>query len=265
MLIYPHIDPVAIAIGPVKVHWYGLMYLIGFAQAWYLGRLRARRPNSGWKDEQVGDLIFYCALGVVLGGRIGYMLFYNFSELTRDPLSLFRVWEGGMSFHGGLLGVIVAMAVYGRKQKQGFFWVADFIAPLVPLGYLAGRIGNFINGELWGRITDVPWGMVFPHVGPEPRHPSMLYQGFLEGLVLFVIIWWYSNKPRPRMAVSAVFLIGMGVFRIINENFRQPDAHIGFLAFEWLTMGQLLSVPMVIFGAALLWYAHKSDKTGKKA
>lgn len=267
MLIYPNIDPVAIALGPVKVHWYGLMYMVAFVSAWWLGSLRANRPNSGWNKEEVGDLIFYGALGVVLGGRIGYMLFYNFSELAADPLSLFRVWEGGMSFHGGLLGVLVAMTWFGKKRQKTFFTVTDFVAPLVPLGYFAGRMGNFINGELWGRAADVPWAMVFPHVDQIPRHPSMLYQGFLEGLILFFILWYYSSKARPKMAVSGVFLIGMGCFRIVNEFFRQPDAHLGFIAFEWLTMGQLLSVPMVFLGIALVWMAHsrKEMKTdGRK-
>lgn len=260
MLRYPEIDPIAIDLGPVQVHWYGVMYLVAFATAWWLGRLRARQPQSGWTEQQVGDVIFYGALGVILGGRIGYMLFYNFGQFLDNPLSLFAIWKGGMSFHGGLLGVVIAMGWFGRRHGKTFFQVTDFIAPLVPLGYFFGRMGNFINGELWGRVTDVPWGMVFPHVGPEPRHPSMLYQGILEGLVLFAILWWYSSRPRPSMAVSGMFLMLYGLFRSFNEFFRQPDAHLGFIAFGWLTQGQLLSLPMIIAGAVLLWLAYHRKK-----
>lgn len=256
MLIYPEIDPVALDLGPIKIHWYGLMYLVAFATAWYLGKIRANKPGSSWNTDQVSDVIFYGALGVVLGGRIGYVLFYNFGEFVADPLILFRVWEGGMSFHGGMLGVFVGMYLFARKTNKTFFQVIDFIGPLVPLGYFAGRIGNFINGELWGRATDMPWGMVFPQAGNFARHPSMLYQAVLEGLVLFLILWVYSAKPRPTMAVSAAFLMGMGAFRIINEFFREPDAHLGFIAFDWMTMGQLLSLPMVLVGALLMWFAY---------
>jgi len=263
MLIHPNIDPVALDLGPMKIHWYGLMYIFGFLSAWILGSIRSSRADSGWEKQQVGDLIFYSALGVVLGGRIGYILFYAFSDFINNPLMLLKVWEGGMSFHGGLLGVMLSMYLFARRYGKGFFDVADFIAPLVPLGYFAGRMGNFINGELWGRVadSDLPWAMIFPHVDQLPRHPSMLYQGLLEGLVLFVILWLYSAKPRPTMAISAAFLIGMGIFRSINEGFRQPDAHIGFLAFDWLTMGQLLSFPMIIVGAILMWLAYKPQIT----
>jgi phosphatidylglycerol:prolipoprotein diacylglycerol transferase len=262
MLIYPEINPVALDLGPVKIHWYGVMYLLAFAQFWFLGKLRARRPGSGWNEKEVDDLIFYGAMGVILGGRLGYTFFYNFSAFTDDPLMVLRIWEGGMSFHGGLIGVIVAMWMFARKKDVGFFSVADFVAPLVPLGYFIGRMGNFINGELWGRPTDAAWGMVFPHVDNLARHPSMLYQGILEGLVVFVMLWIYSNKPRPAMAVSAMFLILFGLFRFVNEFFRQPDAHLGFIAFDWLTMGQLLSVPMVIAGFIMLNWSYK--KAGLK-
>ena len=255
--MYPEIDPVALDLGPIKVHWYGMMYLVAFGTAWYLGKVRANKPGSSWNTDQVSDVIFYGALGVVLGGRIGYVLFYNFGEFIADPLILFRVWEGGMSFHGGMLGVFVGMYLFARKTNKTFFQVIDFIGPLVPLGYFAGRMGNFINGELWGRATDVPWGMVFPHAGDFARHPSMLYQGILEGLILFLILWVYSAKPRPTMAVSAAFLIGMGFFRIVNEFFREPDAHLGFIAFDWMTMGQLLSLPMVLVGGIMMWFAYK--------
>ncbi len=257
MLNYPQIDPVAISLGPLKIHWYGIMYLIAFGAAWWLGRLRARRPGSGWNDEQISDLIFYGALGVVLGGRIGYTLFYNFSHFLSDPVSIFRIWEGGMSFHGGLLGVLVAMWLFGRKYRHSFFELTDFIAPLVPIGLATGRLGNFINGELWGQPTTLPWGMVFPGAGPLPRHPSQLYEMFLEGIVLFIILWVYSSKPRPRMAVSGVFALGYGVFRFAVEFVRQPDEHLGFIAFGWLTQGQLLSAPLIVLGMVLLWLAYR--------
>lgn len=257
MLTYPDINPVAISLGPLAVHWYGLTYLFGFVAVWVLGRIRARRPGSGWSVEEIPDMLFYGALGVILGGRIGYLLFYHFDLLMSDPLVLFRIWQGGMSFHGGMLGVFVAMWLYGRKTRRGFFGVTDFMAPFVPIGLGAGRIGNFINGELWGRPTDLPWGMVFPFVDSLPRHPSMLYEAFLEGLVLFVILWVYSSKPRPRCAVSGAFMLGYGVFRFAVEFVRQPDAHIGFVAFGWLTRGQLLSAPMIAFGIYLLIVAYR--------
>ncbi|WP_455204933.1 prolipoprotein diacylglyceryl transferase [Kaarinaea lacus] len=260
MLTFPEFDPVAVHIGPLKVHWYGLMYLVGFLGGWWLGMVRAKKPNSGWTPEQISDMLFYVALGVVLGGRIGYTLFYALDKFISDPLMLFRVWEGGMSFHGGFLGVIVAMLLFKRKHHKTFFGVMDFIAPLVTIGLGAGRLGNFINGELWGRTTDVPWGMVFPHAGLEPRHPSQLYQFLLEGLLLFLILWFFSAKPRPRMAVSGLFALCYGLFRFFVEFFRQPDAHMGdggFIAFGWLTMGQLLSLPMVLLGVGLLWWAYR--------
>lgn len=262
MLKHPQIDPVAISLGPLKIHWYGLTYLMGFAAGWWLGKVRARKSWTPVNEEQVGDLLFYIALGVILGGRFGYVVIYNFDQFLADPLWLLRVWEGGMAFHGGLLGVMLAMWWYGRKIGSGFFRIADFVAPLVPLGLGAGRIGNFINGELWGKPTDVSWGMVFPQA-PDAlaRHPSQLYQFALEGVVLFVALWIYSSRPRPTMAVSGLFLILYGLFRIINEFFRQPDAHLGYLAFEWLTMGQLLSLPMVIAGVALMVFAYRGAES----
>jgi phosphatidylglycerol:prolipoprotein diacylglycerol transferase len=256
MLTYPLIDPVALQLGPLKVHWYGLMYLFGLGVGWWLCVRRARQPDRGWGAEEVGDLVFFVALGVILGGRLGYVLFYGLEGMAADPWSLIRVWEGGMSFHGGLLGVLLGIALYARKTGRGFFQVSDFLAPVVPIGLGAGRIGNFINGELWGRVTELPWGVVFPHGGPLPRHPSQLYEAALEGLVLFAILWTYSAKPRPPMAVSGLFLLGYGCFRFAVEFLRQPDVHLGFVAMGWLTMGQLLSAPMILAGAMLLVRAN---------
>ncbi len=259
MIIYPNIDPIALELGPLKIHWYGLMYLVGFALAWWLSLKRAHQPHSMITVEQISDLIFYCALGVVLGGRLGYVIFYDLPSYFSTPTAIFKVWQGGMSFHGGLLGVMIAMWLYGRKINRRFFEVADFVAPHVPLGLAAGRIGNFINGELWGRATDLPWAMIFPNPtsGGIPRHPSQLYQAALEGFALFVILWLFSTRPRPTMAVSALFLIGYGTFRFIVEFVREPDAHLQFLAFNWLTMGQLLSLPMIIIGALMFWWAYR--------
>ncbi len=257
-MLAPDIDPVAISIGPLKVHWYGLMYLTGFAVGWILGVYRAGRPNSGWGREEVGDVLFYIALGVILGGRLGYVLFYNLGYFAQHPLKIFALWDGGMSFHGGLLGVIAAMWWYGRRTRRSFFQVADFVTPLTPLGLGAGRIGNFINQELWGRVTDVPWGMVFARTGgPAPRHPSQLYEFALEGVALFLILWFYSARSRPAGAVSGLFLICYGMFRFIVEFFRVPDAQLGYLALGWVTMGQLLSLPMVVAGIALFVWSHR--------
>jgi phosphatidylglycerol:prolipoprotein diacylglycerol transferase len=256
-MTYPDIDPVALSLGPLTIHWYGVLYLVAFASAWWLGRYRARQPQSGWQAEQIEDLIFYGGLGVVLGGRIGYVLFYNFGAFLDNPLILVTVWQGGMSFHGGLLGVMFALWLYARKQQRGYFSVLDFVAPLVPLGLGAGRIGNFINGELWGKVSDAPWAMVFPGGGPEPRHPSMLYEFFLEGVVLFLLVWLYSRRPRPTMAVSGLFGACYGLFRILVEFVRMPDAHIGYLAFGWVTKGMLLSLPMVVIGVGMMLYAYR--------
>ena len=259
MLIAPDIDPVAIHLGPIKVHWYGLMYLIGFLGAWWLGSVRAKRSGSGWQSQEIADLIFYCALGVILGGRLGYVLFYNFAYYLEHPLEVFFIWSGGMSFHGGLLGVISAMWLYGRRTKRTFFRVADFVALLTPLGLGAGRLGNFINHELWGRVTDVPWGMVFPNAGSLPRHPSQLYEFALEGVALFIILWAYARKPRPEAAVSGLFLLCYGIFRFIVEWVREPDAQLGYLAFGWVTMGQVLSLPMILLGIWMFrWAQHRS-------
>tara|TARA_B100002049_G_scaffold216185_1_gene181984 strand:- start:3724 stop:4527 length:804 start_codon:yes stop_codon:yes gene_type:complete len=258
-LQFPDIDPVIFSVGPLSVRWYGLMYLIGFALAMWLANRQAAKPNSGWTKEQVSDLLFYGMLGVILGGRIGYVLFYQFSYFIENPLYLFRIDQGGMSFHGGTLGVITAIAIFAWTRKKSLFEVGDFVVPLVPLGLLAGRIGNFINGELWGRVTDVPWAFVFPTGGPEPRHPSQLYEAFLEGLVLFLILQWFIKKPRPAGSVAGVFLLGYGTFRFIVEYFREPDAHLGLFA-GVISMGQILSLPMVIGGLGLIIWAYKKPQ-----
>lgn len=261
MLSYPEINPIAFHIGPLSVHWYGLMYLIGFMGCWGLLTLRLKKSKVPRcvTQEQLADVLFYAAIGIILGGRIGYMLFYDWQTLLSHPLRLFEIWNGGMSFHGGLLGVLLAMWYYSAKIKKSFLDITDFIAPVVPVGLAAGRIGNFINGELWGRVTDVPWAMVFPGAGDLPRHPSQLYEFFFEGIVLFVILWVFSIKPRPRCAVSGLFLLCYGVFRFGLEFFREPDLQIGFIAFGWLTKGQLLSLPMIIFGAILLILAYRKQ------
>ena len=257
MIEYPVIDPVAVAIGPLKVHWYGLTYLGGLFFAWWLAVRRSARPDMAIRREQVDDLIFYAAMGVVLGGRLGYVLFYGLERLSADPGWLFRVWEGGMSFHGGLLGVIVAIALFGRRHRIPFAQMADFVAPLAPVGLALGRLGNFIGQELWGRATDVPWAMIFPQDPLDlPRHPSQLYQFALEGCLLFVLIFVFSRRPRPAWAVSGLFLLGYGVLRFAAEFFREPDAHIGFEAFGWMTRGQLLCLPMILLGIMLLGKAY---------
>lgn len=270
------IDPVAFSLGPLSVHWYGLMYLVAFGVAWLLGRSRIRAGRLPGVDENAfGDLMFYGLLGVVLGGRIGYVLFYAFGEFLADPLFLLRINDGGMSFHGGLLGVLLAAWLWSRRHGLHFFDTMDFVAAFVPQGLGFGRLGNWIGGELWGRPTGGDWGVVFPASLPdayrrlEPdmlrsvhesgaldafaRHPSQLYQALLEGFLLFAVLWWYSRKPRARYAVSGLFALGYGVFRFVVEFFREPDAHLGYLAFGWLTMGQLLSLPLVALGLYLLW------------
>lgn len=256
MFMHPQFDPVAISLGPVAVHWYGLMYLLSFALGWGAAVWRTRLAHVDWTREEVADFLFYVVLGVIVGGRVGYMLFYQPQVLVERPLELFYIWHGGMSFHGGMLGVIAAAAWFGRKRGRGFFDVADFLAPMIPIGLFFGRVANFVNAELVGRVTDVPWAMVYPQVDLAPRHPSQLYEAGLEGLALFVLLWWFARRPRPRMAVSGLFLLGYGVFRFFAEFFREPDPHLGFVAFDWLTMGQLLCAPMIAGGLLLLWLAY---------
>lgn len=252
MFQYPGFDPVAISVGPLAIRWYGLMYLLGFLSGWLLARHRAKQAWRGWTVEQVDDFMTYVILGVVLGGRLGYILFYQTHLIWSDPLEIFAIWHGGMSFHGGLLGVVLACWGFARKYAKPLLDVGDFVAPLIPPGLFFGRLGNFINGELWGRVTDGPWGVLFPQAGPLPRHASQLYEAALEGVVLFCIVWIFSAKPRHRGAVGGVFLFCYGIFRFTVEFARQPDVQLGYIAFGWLTMGQLLCVPMMLLGAWLL-------------
>lgn len=252
---YPEFDPVLLSLGPIQIHWYGLMYVIGFVGAWTLARLRASR--LGLSSQAVGDMIFYGALGVVLGGRIGYAFVYGLDRVLSDPMWLLRVWEGGMSFHGGLVGVLLAASVFAYRHKLAFFQLTDFIAPLVPIGLGAGRIGNFINQELPGRESTLPWAIDYPRYGEVLRHPSAIYQGLTEGLLLFVILWWVSRTPRKRGLVSGLFLLLYGAFRCFTEFFRMPDPQLGFVAFGWLTMGQLLCVPMMLAGIALIVWSRR--------
>jgi phosphatidylglycerol:prolipoprotein diacylglycerol transferase len=257
VLVHPNFDPVAIHLGPLAVRWYGLMYLAAFGFLWGLGRLRIARGLAPIAREQFDDLIFYGVLGTILGGRLGYVLFYKPAYYLEHPLQVFAIWQGGMSFHGGFLGVLAAAAYFAWRRGVDWWRLMDFVAPCVPPGLAAGRLGNFINGELWGRPTDLPWGMVFQHAGATPRHPSQLYQFALEGVTLFVLLWWYSSKPRARGAVSAMFLMGYGAFRFIAEFAREPDDFLGLLALG-LSMGQWLSLPMIVGGIGLYIWSRKA-------
>lgn len=257
MLQYPHINPIAFHIGPLAVHWYGLMYLAGFLIGWLLLIWRVKRFNYGLTKDDVGDLVFYIAIGVIFGGRIGYMLLYNFSMFMHHPTTLFQIYDGGMSFHGGLCGVALALWIYAKRHHMHLLTLTDLLTPIAPVGLALGRIGNFINGELFGRVTTVPWGMIFPNGGPYPRHPSMLYECFLEGIVLFIWLWIYALKPRARGMVTGLFLIGYGIMRFGVEFVRQPDPQLGFVAFGWLTRGQELCIPMLIVGIILIVMAKR--------
>ena len=279
MLVYPDINPIAVRLGPIKVHWYGIMYLLGFGTAWLLARWRAARPGSTWKAVDVDDLVFFSMIGGILGGRVGYVLIYGLTFWTaQNPWYPFQVWDGGMSIHGGLIGALIALWIFARRRGRSFGDVLDFTAPLPEPGLLFGRIGNFINGELWGKPTSLPWGFI---VDPKHLHasqannaysecarfgitpcilhvqPSQLYEGLLEGIVLFAVMWWFTSKPRPRLAPSGLFLVLYGLFRFLVEFVRVPDQQIGYLAWGWLTMGQVLSTPMIIAGVALLVFAYR--------
>jgi phosphatidylglycerol:prolipoprotein diacylglycerol transferase len=258
MLIHPQFDPVALHLGPLSIHWYGLMYLVAFLSFIYLGQRRIQQAHMrSWQRRDIDDLLFFGVLGVVLGGRLGYVLFYKPMDYLMHPLAIFKVWEGGMAFHGGLLGVCIAMAYYAYTRKRSWLAVTDFIAPMIPLGLAAGRLGNFINGELWGRTSTLPWAMIFPQSGDlTPRHPSQLYQFTGEGLLLFFILWVYARTPRPLGAVSGAFLLGYGVLRFIAEFAREPDDFLGLLGFGW-SMGQWLSLPMMLFGLLLMLRKHR--------
>jgi phosphatidylglycerol:prolipoprotein diacylglycerol transferase len=267
MLTYPHINPIAVSIGPIfgfgplRVHWYGIMYLIGFVAAWWLARYRSRQPGSTWSALDIDDLIFYSAIGVIFGGRLGWCLFYGRDVIAENWLNVFHIWDGGMSFHGGMTGVVVAGCIFARVKHKRIADVCDFLAPLPGIGLLAGRLGNFINGELWGKPTDLPWGFGVPDVAGQiiARHPSQLYEASLEGLVLFTLVWWFTSKPRPRLAPTGLFLLLYGCARFAVEWVRLPDANIGYLLGNWLTMGMLLTVPMIVVGAGLMVYAYRRN------
>jgi phosphatidylglycerol:prolipoprotein diacylglycerol transferase len=268
MLTYPHINKVAFSIGPLQVHWYGLMYLVGFSAAWWLARYRARRPGSTWTALDIDDLIFYCAIGVIAGGRIGWCLIYGRDVIAQNFFNALRIWDGGMSFHGGLAGVIIAAMIFARARGKRIPDVFDFLAPLPGIGLFAVRIGNFINSELWGRPTDVPWAFGVPDETTGvmvARHPSQLYEASLEGLVLFVVLWWYTSRPRPRWAPGGLFLAVYGCARFTVEWVRLPDANIGYLAGEWLTMGMLLTTPMIFIGIGIMVFAYRRNEPSGNA
>lgn len=280
-MTYLHqLDPILIELGPLKVHWYGVMYLLGFAAAWFLGRSRVRAGRlPGVSEQAFGDLMFYAMLGVIFGARIGYILIYDLSSYIADPVQILKIWQGGMSFHGGLAGVLVASLWWARRHKLHFFDVVDFVAPLVPAGLGLGRLGNFINGELWGKYTEGGWGVIFPYAEADlagldaatlrtmhesgmldqlARHPSQLYQLSLEGIAMFCLLWWFSRRPRPRYAVAGMFALLYGCFRFLVEFVRLPDEQIGYLAFDWLTMGQVLSMPLIALGLILLRLSRRA-------
>jgi phosphatidylglycerol:prolipoprotein diacylglycerol transferase len=263
MLIHPLPDPIAISIGPLSVHWYGLMYLLAFGLFILLGRLRIKQPHiaaAGWRAEDIEDMLFYGVLGVIIGGRLGEVLFYHPDYYFAHPLEIAAIWKGGMSFHGGFLGVLVAMAVWSRKHGRRLMDVMDFIAPLVPLGYAAGRIGNFINAELPGRVADasLPWAMIWPNVDSLPRHPSPIYQALVDGVLLFIVLWLYARKPRPYLAVSGVFALGYGCARFFTEYFRMPDYEVSIAGWT-ISAGQMLSLPMIVLGLILLFVAYRKS------
>ncbi|MEY8213136.1 MAG: prolipoprotein diacylglyceryl transferase [Colwellia sp.] len=259
-LQFPVIDPIIFSVGPVALRWYGMMYLVGFLAAMFIANKAADKSQGVWTRDQVSDLLFYSFLGVILGGRIGYVFFYQWGYFLENPVYLFQIWQGGMSFHGGLIGVIIAIYIFAQKTHKSFLTVGDFVAPLVPIGLGMGRLGNFINAELWGRQTDVPWAIVFPTDSLQvPRHPSQLYEFFLEGVVLFGILYFITRKPRSLGLASGTFLIGYGIFRTIIEFFREPDAHLG-LYFSFISKGQILSIPMILGGVLVIYLGYLSQK-----
>lgn len=262
MIEYPGFDPIALQLGPLAIRWYGLMYLTSFVLGWWLLKRHVARLGLGWSEDEVSDLLFYGALGVIAGGRVGSALFYNFELMLDDPLWVFRLWEPGMSFHGGLLGVLLAVWLFARKHGVRMFEIVDLVAPVVPVGLGLGRIGNFINGELWGKPAITPFSMVVDGVA---RHPSQLYQFALEGVAMFAILWWFAGRQRPVMAVSGLFGVLYGVFRFTVEFVREPDAHLGYLYGGWLTMGQVLSFPMIIVGGVLIWLAYRPTGAAPRA
>ncbi|MSR13866.1 MAG: prolipoprotein diacylglyceryl transferase [Gammaproteobacteria bacterium] len=268
MLKFPDIDPVAVQLGPLAIHWYGIAYLVGIGAGWMLLSARAARPTSGWSGDEVADLIFYSAFGAVLGGRIGYGLFYNFGAYLQAPWELLAVWRGGMSFHGGIVGGMLALWLFARRRQRAFLQVSDFMLPAVPIGLCLGRIANFVNQELWGAPSTLPWAVVFTHpaAGGVPRHPSQLYEAALEGILLFVVLNCLCRKPRRIGSITATFLIGYAIIRLGIEFVREPDAHIGYLVGHWLTLGQVLSMPMLLGGLAiLLWVPARSISALEKA
>ena len=262
MIQFPSIDPVAFQLGPIAIHWYGIAYIVGIGLGWWCLRRAANSPASTWSRDDVADVVFYAAIGAVLGGRIGYALFYNFADTLVDPLSLFAVWRGGMSFHGGVIGFIIALGIFARRRGRAFLMVTDFVVPVVPIGLFFGRLANFINQELWGAPTNLPWGVLFRHpaAGGVARHPSQLYEAFLEGVVLFFVLRFVAKRAHSTGLVSAVFLIGYGLIRTGIEFVREPDRHIGYIANDWLTMGQLLSLPMLVGGVLLFLFAGRVRK-----
>ena len=257
MIVVHNLSPVLLDLGFFKIHWYGVMYLLGFMTSYWL--CYVRRDRLGWTRDDLSDALFYCALGVIVGGRLGYMFFYDFSSILANPLSIFKIWQGGMSFHGGVIGVIVSFLLLARKKGINPYDLSDYILVPGPIGLGLGRLGNYINGELWGKPTDGSWGVIFQGAGLEPRHPSQLYEMVLEGAVLFVVLWLFSLKPKPRMTVSGLFLLGYGLARFMVEFVRVPDRHLGYLLLDWMTMGQILSLPMIVMGIVMLVAGYRKN------